>query len=144
MCEQSGWLLSFYCRPSLDTPLLLLRLRWDSEASSYVGCSCRPSPWSQCGEPFSIGNDPTVFSRVQVDTSARRCYLFWAFINFESPGLEDVVFLPEKAETEDLAKLLWSSHVTFFLDFPLNLLSSLSWWWYLNLANHFQHWITNV
>lgn len=93
---------------------------------------------------FLLGTAPPCSAESRWTLLQEGAIYFGRLSTSRAPGLEDVVFLPEKAETEDLAELLWSSHVTFLLDFPLNLLSSLSWWWYLNLADHFQHWIANV
>lgn len=81
-------------------------LRWDSEASSYVGRSCRPSPWPQCREPFSIGNDPPCSAESRRTLLPEGAIYFGRLSTSRAPGLKDVVFLPEKAETEDLAELL--------------------------------------
>lgn len=84
-----------------------------------------------------MGNDPTTFSRVlgeifwKNDFFGSRCYLFWAlFFNFKGSGPQGRrEFLPEKAQSRTWPSCSGLSQVTCFLDFPLNLLSPLSWWW---------------
>lgn len=98
---------------------------------------CHTSLLSQCGQPFPMGNDPTTFSRVlgeifwKNDFFGSRCYLFWAlFFNFKGSGPQGRRgFLPEKAESRTWPSCSGLSQVTCFLDFPLNLLSPLSWCW---------------
>lgn len=102
---------------------------------------------------FLLGMDSQLSAETWVDAFVRmiffgcRCCLFWAFLNFKGSRPQKMcrVFLPDKTETRDLARVVLVSHMSLSTwIFFLNLLSPLCWWWTPKLTNHSHHWITNI